>query len=104
MKPNTAEKIDTILNGMLKHIQVPIYAAIFNNWSTVVGEKVAEISSPYKVITSGNKKVLILKVKKGKSTELQHESQKIIRKIDKFLGTKIFSQVKIIQIDINEEI
>lgn len=104
MKRNTAEKINVIFNSLLKHIPMPNYAEIFNNWAAVVGNKAAEISSPYKVVTSGSKKILILRAKKGKSVELQHESQKIARKIDKFLGAETFSQVKVIQLDSDEKL
>lgn len=99
-----AVKIDIILNSILERSELPEYISVFNNWSTVVGEEVAEISHPYRVVKSGNKKVLILRSKKGKSLELQHESQKILNKIHNFLGEEVFSQIRIIQIDINESL
>ena len=105
MEKNCAFAIGDIGSNILARAgKSPSYIEIFSDWKQVVGEEIAEMSSPHKVITNGNNKVLILKSQKGKAVELQHESQKILKKVHDFLGNIYFSQLKIIQIDTNEKL
>lgn len=106
-KSNTvfAEDIGSIAKVILDKFQKQTpYASIFADWKAVVGEKFASKSAPYKIITQGDKKILVLKSKKGCSVDLQHCSLQILEKIHKFLGKKIFSFIKIVQLDVNDSI
>lgn len=106
-KSNTvfAEDIGSITKVILDKFQKQTpYASIFADWKAVVGEKFASKSAPYKIITQGDKKILVLKSKKGCSVDLQHCSLQILEKIHKFLGKKIFSFIKIVQLDVNDSI
>lgn len=96
---NVAEIADIVLE---KLPQKPIYVSIFSDWEAVVGAELASKSAPYKVITQGEKKILVLKSKKGCSIELQHDYPRILEKTHKFLGKQVFSSIKIIQMDIND--
>ena len=82
----------------------PKYLALFPRWSEIVGENLAEICAPQKVSTQGNRKILVLKTKKGRSLEVQHESEKILRAINSFLENDIFDNLVIFQMDINEDL
>jgi hypothetical protein len=77
----------------------PDYLEIFSNWAAIVGEDTASICLPYRAINIGKNKVLALKTLKGYGLEIQHESCKILDEINKFLGKKTFSQIKVIQTD-----
>jgi hypothetical protein len=100
----TFSSIGSISESLLKRSQIPGYAAIFSDWNNIVGNDIGSISTPYKVVNIGAQKTLILKSKKGRSLELQHETQNILNKIHKFLGKVFFSQIRIIQVDVNEEL
>ena len=52
----------------------------------------------------GNKRALILKVKKGCSLEIQHESDNILNIINNFFGDKLFDNLVIFQMDFEEAI
>jgi hypothetical protein len=80
----------------------PIYLEIFTNWSLIVGERVASISVPHKVLHAGSSNVLIIKTLKGCGLEIQHESVHILNKVNDFLSTNYFSQIRIIQMDAEE--
>jgi hypothetical protein len=102
---NNAEKLSDIIDKILQQSHhKPKYLEIFSNWSAVVGTCIASISAPYKIVTAAGKKILIIKCKKGCSVELQHESCKIINKIELFFGNRVFDQIRVIQIDINESL
>lgn len=100
-----AENIGSITDSILKKFQKELpYASIFTDWKEVVGEEFSSKSSPYKIITHCDKKVLVLKSKKGCSVELQHCSLQILEKVHKFLGQKAFSFIKIVQLDANDSL
>ena len=82
----------------------PTYLNLFAQWSEVVGRNLADICAPQKVMSQGNRKILVLKTKKGCSLEVQHESEKILRTINKFLGKDVFDNLVIFQMDVNEEL
>ncbi|MDR2794231.1 MAG: DUF721 domain-containing protein [Holosporaceae bacterium] len=77
----------------------PEYISIFYDWRSVVGSYYSSISAPHKVLTSGNKKTLFLKVKKGYTLEIQYAAPNILSLVHEFLGKVYFSDIKIIQSD-----
>lgn len=81
----------------------PGYLKIFLDWEKAVGKSIASKSMPHKVITSGAKKVLVLKSQKGYALEMQHQSQVILEKIHDFLQGSFFDQLRIIQMDVNDQ-
>ena len=95
---SVAEKI--LANASKK----PAYAALFSDWKKIVGENIAEVCFPEKVTVRGNKRALILKVKKGCSLEIQHESDNILNIINNFFGDKLFDNLVIFQMDFEEAI
>ena len=100
-----ANDIGSITNAILDKFQKQTpYASIFSDWKSVVGEKFASESAPYKILTQGDKKILVLKSRKGCSVELQHCSLQILEKIHEFLGEKVFSFIKIVQLDVNDSL
>lgn len=82
----------------------PKYLRIFSDWECVVGKKIASISAPYRVVTAGSQKVLVLKCKKGHALQMQHQSQLVLEKVHGFLEKSFFSQLKIVQLDVNDQL
>ena len=100
-----AVSLSSVVDNMLKNSEnKPAYLGIFSNWEGAVGKNIASKSAPYKVVNAGNKKVLIIKSKKGCALELQHESPVVLEKIRQFLKGHFFDQIKIIQMDVNDQI
>ena len=87
-----------------KNYEKPKYLALFTEWHEIVGENLSKICVPKKVISQGNHKILVLKTKKGCSLEIQHESEKILHAVNKFLKNNIFDNLVIFQVDINEKL
>jgi len=100
-----AISLGKVVDNILKNAKnKPAYLEMFSDWKIAVGENIASKSAPYKVINVGSKKILVIKSKKGYALELQHESQFILEKIHSFLKGHFFDQVKIIQMDANDQI
>ncbi len=95
-----ANIVDNILDAAENK---PEYLKIFLDWEKVVGKNIASKSKPHKVITAGTKKVLVLKSQKGYALEMQHQSQIILEKVHNFLKEHLFGQLRIIQMDINDQ-
>ncbi|MDR3180240.1 MAG: DUF721 domain-containing protein [Holosporaceae bacterium] len=94
--PSFASIVDSIWEKLPNK---PEYIGIFYDWSKVVGSYYSSISAPHKVLTSGKKKNLFLKVKKGYSLEIQYAIPHILDLVHKFLGKVYFSGIKIMQSD-----
>ncbi|GHU12908.1 hypothetical protein FACS189449_07460 [Alphaproteobacteria bacterium] len=98
-KYNTSVHVKSIVDSILKNVAGRHYMAIFCDWRSVVGDYFNSISAPHKVTASGNKKILVLKAKRGFTLEIQHESDNILHMVHGFLGNTCFSAVKVIQMD-----
>lgn len=104
-KTNTAfvDNIGDITDVILKKFaKTSPYTSIFTRWTDIVGQELASKSKPFKIMTQGDRKILVLKSKKGTSLELQHSTLKILDDVNTFLGGFVFSSIKIIQLDANE--
>jgi hypothetical protein len=76
----------------------PRHLEVFTSWHLVVDKHLASIATPHKVVTAGANRTLVLMVAKGHALEIQHESLKILQKVNEFLGEKTyFSGIKVIQ-------
>ncbi len=73
------------------------FSDIFLKWEEIVGYDIAEISEPVKVINMINGNVLLIKVKGTCAVETQHNSLKIIKAINDYLGNKTFVAIRVIQ-------
>jgi hypothetical protein len=101
----SAYAIGEITDNLIKNVKnKPSYLEIFANWKSVVGEYVASVCVPYKIVKVPSNKMLILKAKKGYALEIQHESLKILEAINTFLGEVYFSRVHVIQTDLNDDL
>jgi hypothetical protein len=102
---SNVDSIKNIADSVLKKSTVfSKYAAVFIDWASVVGHDISTISIPHKITNIGAEKILVLKVKKGCSVELQHSTEKILDLVHNFLGEKVFSRIKVIQMDVNEKL
>lgn len=86
-----------VAEKFLKNQSKPQGLAVFQQWSEIVGESYAKITAPYKIITMARRNVLIIQAKLGYGIIIQHESWNILQLINKYLGHKYFSQIKVIQ-------
>jgi hypothetical protein len=98
---NDNGSIGNIVTKVVNNIsQKPPYGAIFFNWPDIVGNNYASIVVPHRVISSKSSgKTLILKCKKGFSTEMQHKSKHFLDLINDFLGKNFFAHLKVIQME-----
>lgn len=76
-----------------------IEVKIFLNWRTIVGDSVADIAYPKKVVFTGNiSGTLYLRVNNGgHAMFLQYAVPCIIEKLSVYFGFKVINSVKIIQ-------
>ncbi|MDR0753224.1 MAG: DciA family protein [Holosporaceae bacterium] len=89
-----------IAQNIIKNIDAaPNYLEIFIRWQDVVGERIASICVPHKVINMGNDKILVLKTIKGRGLQIQHETLGILNSVNKFLKKRTFSQMRVFQIE-----
>ncbi|GHT90642.1 hypothetical protein FACS1894122_01440 [Alphaproteobacteria bacterium] len=96
---NTSIHVKTIMDSVLRNVPNRPYLCIFCDWHSVVGDYFSSISTPHNVIASGKRKILVLKVKKGRTLEVQHESDAILRMVHIFLRGTYFSGIKVTQMD-----
>ncbi|QJC27389.1 hypothetical protein ANPL_01400 [Anaplasma platys] len=76
-----------------------IEVKIFLNWRAIVGDSVADIAFPKRVIFTGNSSgTLYLRVNSGgHATFLQYAVPCIIEKLSVYFGFKVINSIKIIQ-------
>ncbi|MEM9965170.1 MAG: DciA family protein [Asticcacaulis sp.] len=67
-----------------------------SRWPEIVGETVARLSEPAKVI-KGKTGTLELKVEGAYAAAIQHQSQPIIDRVNLFLGAGTISRLRIVQ-------
>ena len=97
---NPIRAVGDIARTFVKNIQTkPIYLEIFTSWNKIVGKEIASISTPYRVVHAGSCNVLVLKATKGCGLEIQHSSLDILIKVNSFLSSNYFSQIKVMQMD-----
>ena len=75
--------------------------SILQNWTDIVGEKIAKYSWPEKIIFSKSNNDLngkvFLKVKRGWAMEVEYKNQEIIEKLNQFFGYNAVTKLNIIQ-------
>lgn len=88
-----------IARNIIKKVSTapPNYLEIFIRWRDVIGEHVASICVPHKVVNMGNDKILVLKTIKGRGLQIQHEGLRILNSVNKFLKKKTFSKIRVFQ-------
>jgi hypothetical protein len=80
------------------------YADLITQWPAIVGESVARWSEPERIkwprMAGDERKqggTLVIRVTPGRGLELQHETPRIIERINAFYGYAAISSVKIMQ-------
>lgn len=97
-KKKEITSLTSIVDNILKKNAVyPDYMVVFSNWDKIVGNDIALIASPHKVVSQFEKLILILKVQRGFSVEIQHSSYELLNKINHFIGSECFANIKVIQ-------
>jgi hypothetical protein len=77
----------------------PRHLKVFTSWPLAVGECLASMAIPHKVVTAGGRRTLVLEATGGHPLEIQHESLKILEKVNDFVGEKdYFLRLKVIQV------
>lgn len=73
------------------------FSDIFFKWSEIVGVQLANTVIPYKIMKMNEKNLLIVKSQNGSPVELQHDSLKIIKALNKHFKCNLFSVIRVIQ-------
>tara|TARA_B100001564_G_C20589348_1_gene647090 strand:- start:498 stop:989 length:492 start_codon:yes stop_codon:yes gene_type:complete len=76
------------------------YSSIINNWSNLVGRKIANICYPKSIKTGKELKngLLFLNVAHGDQLQVEYSKREIIDKINVFFGYQFVKEIKIILI------
>ena len=73
------------------------FSDVFLKWDEIVGENVATLAEPHKIMEMSAGKILIVKAKQGCAIELQHESTNMIDAINSYFKKKSFIAIRVIQ-------
>lgn len=95
--PKEAASANNVISDLTQSILHKYdHMCIFYQWAEIVGDEIATIAKPHKVVNSNNRKVLILKASPNSSIEALHETANIIKKINTFLSKDVFAYAKVI--------
>jgi len=74
------------------------YSSIINNWSSLVGKKIANVCYPKSIKTGKELKdgVLFLNVEHGEQLLVEYEKKNIIDKINSFFGYQFVKEVRLL--------
>ena len=74
------------------------YSSIINNWSNLVGKKIANVCYPKSIKTGKELKdgVLFLNVEHGEQLLIEYEKKNIIDKINSFFGYQFVKEVRLL--------
>ena len=74
-----------------------IYGDVFLKWQEIVGEELANIVVPHKIVKMDEKNLLVVKSQNGCPIELQHDSLRIIKALNRYFKSDLFSVIRVIQ-------
>ena len=77
-----------------------IQFSLLNNWESIVGKKISKFCKPDKIIFSHTKNIngtVFLKTIRGRSLEIEFQSEEIIEKLNQYFGYKAINKISIIQ-------
>lgn len=73
------------------------YRDVFLKWREIVGDELSASVDPHKIVKMNKKNLLIVKSRGKCPVELQHDSLKIIKSLNKYFGIELFSVIRVIQ-------
>tara|TARA_B100000214_G_scaffold336062_1_gene279763 strand:- start:267 stop:752 length:486 start_codon:yes stop_codon:yes gene_type:complete len=81
------------------------YSSIINNWTKLVGKKIADVCYPKSIKTSKDLKdgILHLNVTHGDQIMVEYNKAEIIDKINTFFGYEFIKQIKIVLLNVKIE-
>jgi len=94
-----SDSLPKILEKKLKKANF-IEISIIKNWKEIVGNDIAKLCFPTKIIFSNEGNIngkIIIQVKRGWSLEIEYKSNEIIDKLNQYFGYKAISKMNIIQ-------
>ena len=94
-----SDSLPKILEKKLKKANF-IEISIIKNWKEIVGNDIAKLCFPIKIIFSNEGNIngkIIIQVKRGWSLEIEYKNQEIIEKLNQYFGYKAISKINIIQ-------
>ena len=74
----------------------PTFSDVFVKWNEIIGESIAQYVEPHKVVKMNGFNILIVRAKNCCTTEIQHDSLKIIEKLNEYFKKDFFSAIRII--------
>lgn len=90
--------LSNIAESLIKESNLnPTVSDIFMNWDEIVGEEFAACVEPYKVVKMNGENILTVRCKNCCATEIQHDSLRIIEKLNGYFKNKVFSVIRVIQ-------
>lgn len=97
--PTVARPVTPILKGLelkFAHLETPL-AQLSRRWNDIVGETIARICEPSKIVKSRLQNVLEIRVAGAYAALLQHQQATLLDRINLFLGQSEISRLKFIQ-------
>ncbi len=90
--------LSNIAEALIKESHLnPTVSDIFVKWNEIIGEDLSQCVEPHKVVKMNGLNILIVRAKNGCATEVQHDSLRIIEKLNGYFKKDFFSAVRVIQ-------
>ena len=88
---------DVALSLISENKSNSIYNDVFLKWREIVGEELADVVVPHKIVKIDKKNLLIVRSQNGCPVELQHDSFRIIQALNRYFECDLFSIIRVIQ-------
>lgn len=89
--------LSNIAEALIKESKLdPTISDIFVKWNEIVGEDLAQCIEPHKVVKMNGINILIVRTKNCCATEIQHDSLRIIEKLNEYFKKDFFSVIRVI--------
>lgn len=89
--------LSNIAEALIKESKLdPTISDIFVKWNEIVGEDFAQCIEPHKVVKMNGINILIVRAKNCCATEIQHDSLRIIEKLNEYFKKDFFSVIRVI--------
>ena len=77
-----------------------IEVSLIKKWREIIGDNIAKLCCPIKVIFSDIKNsngIIFLKTKRGKSMEIEFKNEEITEKLNQYFGYKAITKISVVQ-------
>ena len=77
-----------------------IEVSLIKKWREIIGDNIAKLCWPIKIIFSDIKNsngVIFLKTKRGKSMEVEFKNEEILERLNQYFGYKAITKISVVQ-------